>query len=246
MDVAGGIHNRIWCSCLEDMGVHCKEGSYGEYWPAQENIEPNDLFIPNIFDIPKLYGCNLCMTEFVEEVVLVDENDNEIGRVPKAEVHGIKTPLHRAFSSFIFNSNGQILLQQRSHKKKTWPLVWSNSCCGHPLPEETREHAVVRRIKDELGMDVSELNVKFMSPYRYCFSRFGVMENEICPIYVVHSDAEPHLNDDEVEQVKWMPWEEYVADTQNNPGEWSEWCVEEVAILDSSNMFGSWLESISR
>lgn len=180
----------------------------------------------------------------IEEVVLVDENDVEIGRVPKAEVHGENTPLHRAFSSFIFNNKGEILLQQRSHVKKTWPLVWSNSCCGHPLPDEEREDAVVRRIDDELGIKITRPDVIFMSPYRYCFTRLGVTENEICPIYVVHCNDEPKINPDEVEATKWMSWEEYVKDTQNNPQDWSEWCVEEVALLNESEQFRNWYSRI--
>lgn len=177
----------------------------------------------------------------VEEVVLVDQNDNQIGVMPKATVHGAVTPLHRAFSSFIFNSKGEVLLQQRSHIKKTWPLVWSNSCCGHPLPNEDRENAVVRRIKDELGITVVREDVVFMSPYQYCFTRFGVMENEICPVYVVFSDQQPNINTDEVEAIQWMVWDDYVKNTQDHPEDWSEWCVEEVAILNSLPQFNSWL-----
>jgi isopentenyl-diphosphate delta-isomerase len=72
------------------------------------------------------------MTSPIEEVVLVDEENNILGTMPKSLVHGEKTPLHRAFSAFIFNYDKKLLLQQRSHVKKTWPLAWSNSCCGHP------------------------------------------------------------------------------------------------------------------
>jgi isopentenyl-diphosphate delta-isomerase len=180
-----------------------------------------------------------------EEVVLVDENDQEIGRMLKSEVHGSRTPLHKAFSSFIFNDRGEILLQQRAHSKKTWPLVWSNSCCGHPLPNESREQAVVRRIQDELGISIEEKDVVFMSPYRYQFVRDGVMENEICPIYVIHSNIQPISNPDEVEAIKWMKWEEYVHDTVSNPNNWSEWCVEEVALLNSSDIFKHWLDTIT-
>jgi isopentenyl-diphosphate delta-isomerase len=67
-----------------------------------------------------------------ELVVLVDENNTVLGTMPKSEVHGAETPLHRAFSIFLFNAEKKLLLQQRSHVKKTWPLAWSNSCCGHP------------------------------------------------------------------------------------------------------------------
>lgn len=181
----------------------------------------------------------------IEEVVLVDENDSPIGTVPKSQVHSENTPLHRAFSSFVFNSKGEVLLQQRSSKKKTWPLVWSNSCCGHPLPNEDREDGVVRRLKDELGLSVKRSDIVFMSHYRYCFTRFGIMENEICPIYVLFCDDTPSINPEEVESIKWMEWAKYVEETKTNPENWSEWCVEEVALLDSLNTFNSWYKELS-
>ena len=87
-----------------------------------------------------------------EKVVLVDEENNVLGEMLKSEVHSDKTPLHRAFSVFLFDENNQLLLQQRSSKKKTWPLIWSNSCCGHPFLDETNETAIKRRCSDELGI----------------------------------------------------------------------------------------------
>jgi len=94
----------------------------------------------------------------IELVVLVDDADTEIGTMPKSEVHTLDTPLHRAFSLFLFRkSDGKLLLQQRSHAKKTWPLVWSNTCCGHPGPGEERIDAVARRLGRELGMQADML-----------------------------------------------------------------------------------------
>ena len=172
----------------------------------------------------------------IEYVVLVDENNNPIGTIPKSEVHGSNTPLHRAFSAFIFNSKGQILLQQRSHLKKTWPLVWSNSCCGHPAPDESNTDAALRRLGFELGMDLE--NIEEVAPYRYCFTRFGVMENEICPILVGFSDLEPKFNPEEVENVIWMDWQDFLAEIkENQDGKWSEWCIEEAQILVENARF---------
>jgi isopentenyl-diphosphate delta-isomerase len=171
-----------------------------------------------------------------ELVVLVDESNTPIGTMPKSEVHGPNTPLHRAFSAFIFNSKGQILLQQRSHLKKTWPLVWSNSCCGHPLPDESNLSAAKRRLLDELGLKVTQ--IEEVSPYRYCFTRFGVMENEICPILVGFTDLEPIPNPDEVENTVWMDWQDFLSEIKNNTdGKWSEWCVEESQILEQNLRF---------
>jgi len=172
----------------------------------------------------------------IELVVLVDEKNNQIGTMPKSEVHGQNTPLHRAFSAFIFNSRGQILLQQRSHLKKTWPLVWSNSCCGHPLPNESNTEAAKRRLIDELGLKIED--IEEVAPYRYCFTRFGVMENEICPILVGFTDLEPKLNPEEVEDYIWLDWDQFLFEIgENTDGKWSEWCVEEAHILTQNSRF---------
>lgn len=164
-----------------------------------------------------------------EYVVLVDDNNQVLGTMSKADVHGVQTPLHRAFSAFVFNARGELLLQQRARTKKTWPLVWSNTCCGHPTLDETPVQAAHRRLLFELGLPVD--NLVEAAPYRYCFTRDGVMENEICPIVVGATDQEPHLNPDEVEAVRWMPWSEFVAEIRRKPQDWSEWCVEETQIL---------------
>jgi isopentenyl-diphosphate delta-isomerase type 1 len=112
-------------------------------------------------------------------VVLVDEQDNELGIMPKALVHTDKTPLHRAFSVFLFDESGKVLVTQRALTKTTWPGIWSNSCCGHPAPGESYEAAIVRRVGQELGTAISSLEK--VSDYRYRFERDGVVEHEICP-----------------------------------------------------------------
>lgn len=170
-----------------------------------------------------------------EEVVLVDENNHVLGTMPKADVHGKDTPLHRAFSSFIFNSRGELLLQQRSHKKKTWPLVWSNSCCGHPGLDETNVDAARRRIKDELGMEAD--TIEEVSPYRYSFTLDGVMENEICPILVGFTSSEPKINEDEVENTRWVDWNDFLDEIRYNRGVYSPWCIEEAEILEKNGRF---------
>jgi isopentenyl-diphosphate delta-isomerase len=174
-----------------------------------------------------------------EYVVLVDEENNVLGTMPKAEVHTAKTPRHRAFSSFIFNAKGELLLQQRAKSKKTWPLVWSNSCCGHPTLEESPVQAAHRRLSFELGLDVP--NLEEMAPYRYCFTRDGVMENEICPIVVGRTDVQPNPNPDEVEAIRWIPWQAFVDEIRAHPQDWSEWCAEEVEILAASERFKKWM-----
>ena len=174
-----------------------------------------------------------------EHVVLVDEQNNVVGTMPKSEVHGKETPLHRAFSAFIFKGKN-LLLQQRSHKKKTWPLVWSNSLCGHPALNEANVDAVKRRLKDELGLDVE--HIEEAAPYQYKFTRDGVMENEICPILIGKTDKDPNPNPDEVEAVRWVLWEEFIKETEEHPERYSEWCIEEVAILKKNEKLKKLLE----
>ncbi|HEY7037748.1 MAG TPA: isopentenyl-diphosphate Delta-isomerase [Methylomirabilota bacterium] len=166
----------------------------------------------------------------MELVVLVDEGNNVVGTMPKGEVHQARTPLHRAFSSFVFRARDRhLLLQQRSRKKRTWPLMWSNSCCGHPGPGESNVDAARRRLRYELGLDPTLLEE--VAPYRYCFTRDGTMENEICPILVGLVDREPLINPDEVEAVRWTEWTVFLDAIDRSPEQYSEWCIEEARIL---------------
>lgn len=171
-----------------------------------------------------------------EHVVLVNDKNEVLDTSPKDTVHTKNTPLHRAFSSFIFNSKGEILLSQRSGQKKTWPLVWTNSCCGHPSLNEKDETAVRRRVEEELGLKLDKIYEVFPG-YRYRAEKDGVVENEICPVFASFTDSQPQLNKEEVESIKWMSWLEFVAETKNHPDDWSPWCVEEVTLLDQSELF---------
>lgn len=171
-------------------------------------------------------------------MVLVNDQDEPIGTAPKSEVHTNDTPLHRAFSCFLFNSKGEVLLQQRSHKKKTWPRVWSNSCCGHPLPGEAGIDAVKRRVKDELGIRPTKLLIA-IPYYKYRAERDGVVEHEICPVFAGKINTEPKINPDEVEAIKWMGWNEFVALMKNPNSGFSEWCIEETELLAKTEILKS-------
>ncbi len=166
----------------------------------------------------------------MELVVLVDEQNNEIGTAPKDTVHTKNTPLHRGFSLFLFNSKGEVLLTKRSKDKKTFPGVWTNTVCGHPGPKESVVEAARRRLADELGV-VSQ-DVVDVAPYRYRFSdQNGIVENEICPILVGHADIDPQPNPNEVEDWKWMDWKTFLDEVEKNLFDYSPWCVGESHIL---------------
>tara|TARA_Y100001970_G_C14089770_1_gene779362 strand:- start:116 stop:697 length:582 start_codon:yes stop_codon:yes gene_type:complete len=182
-----------------------------------------------------------CSAKYVEaiaeeHVVLVDDYNNVLGVTQKASVHTLHTPLHRGFSCFLFNKKGELLLQQRSHKKKTWPLVWSNTCCGHPALGESGEDAVRRRLSFELGI-VGVDPVVVLPEYRYKAERFGVVEHELCPVFVGFFHGEPTINSNEVEAVRWVLWSDFLQEMKERPGWYSEWCEEEVLLLSQSSMF---------
>jgi len=162
-----------------------------------------------------------------ERVVLVDENDTELGTTLKSQVHTKNTPLHRAFSIFLFNAEGQTLVTQRALSKTTWPGIWSNSCCGHPAPKESYEAAILRRVREELGLDVQ--NLEKVSDYSYRFEHERVVENEICPIYrgVVSEEIVP--NQAEVADFRWMDWNDFLSVLEEDKTNiWSPWVKEEV------------------
>lgn len=178
----------------------------------------------------------------MEEVVLVDEENNEIGTASKDTVHTTDTPLHRGFSLFLFNSKNELLLTKRASKKKTFPGVWTNTVCGHPALQESAIDAAKRRLKEELGIDLGlkrshlawqgETLIREVAPYRYRFAdKNGIVENEICPILVAYSDTDPNPDQKEIEGWRWMRWEDFLMDLKKNPTIFSPWSREEAAII---------------
>ena len=171
-------------------------------------------------------------------VVLVDERNEVIGKALKADIHTAATLLHRAFSLFIFNSQGELLLQQRNGQKKTWPLAWSNSCCGHPDQEEQTQAAVSRRLKEELGLEEIEL-WEILPNFRYRAERNGIRENEICPVYVGFTDEQPRPDRDEVNAIRWIPWETFLREGLTVDPPYSPWSIMQAQLLFNSEKFNS-------
>jgi isopentenyl-diphosphate delta-isomerase len=166
-----------------------------------------------------------------ELIVLVNEQDEELGTLAKSKVHHKNTPLHRGLSVFLFDNEGKVLVQQRADDKITWPGVWSNSCCGHPQPGESYEKAAIRAVNEELGLKVKDL--KKVSDYRYRFKRNGIVENEICPVFMGEVKGEVKIDKAEVKDFRWMGWEEFKRELrEDKKGKWSEWCKEEVLLVE--------------
>jgi len=172
----------------------------------------------------------------MEEIVLVDKNNKVLRTAPKLASHNQNTPLHRAFSLFLFNSKGELLLQQRSSKKKTWPLVWSNSCCGHPMLNESNIDAAKRRLKLELGIDFNDFH-EILPDFSYKAERDGIVENEICPVIIAFTDYTPTLNKDEVENVRWIKWSDFLDEIKTKPDNYSVWSELEAKLLSKNEEF---------
>ena len=182
------------------------------------------------------------ITQPEEVVILLNDENEPIGTAPKHSVHTNNTPLHLAFSVFLFNQKGELLLQQRSHVKKTWPLVWSNSCCGHPGVGESILNAARRRLSFELGLTDVVLH-EIIPNYKYRAERYGVVEHELCPVLVGFTTQLPVLNPSEVEAVSWMLWKNFLKEIKN-PNEYSEWCVAESILLEQNTKFQEFYASL--
>ncbi len=155
----------------------------------------------------------------MEEVVLVDTSDNEIGVMEKMEAHR-KGLLHRAFSVLIYNSKGEMLLQKRAKDKYHSGGLWSNACCSHPRPGESMQQAVERKLMQEMGIDITvDYSHKFI--YRADFG--GLIEHECDHIYTGKYDGAPVTNPHEVEGWKYMKLAEIRMDMTQHPQSYSYW-----------------------
>ena len=167
----------------------------------------------------------------MESVVLLDETGFARGTAAKAAVHHAQTPLHLAFSSYLFNDRGQFLLTRRAESKRTWPGVWTNTCCGHPLPGEPVADSVRRRLWQELGIEAVDL-VLVLPRFRYqARMANGVLENEVCPVYAAYSDAVPLPDPEEVAEIRWVDWDQFCDAVRTGRQSISPWCAMQLAEL---------------
>lgn len=155
-----------------------------------------------------------------EYVILVDEKDNELGLMEKQEAHQ-KGLLHRAFSVFVFNNNGELLMQQRANTKYHSGGLWTNTCCSHPRANEKTIDAAHRRLKEEMGFDC-DLEKKFQFVYRTPFEN-GLTEHELDFVYTGRFNGTPEINTKEVESYKWISLDQLIGDMHKNPGHYTSW-----------------------
>jgi isopentenyl-diphosphate delta-isomerase len=168
----------------------------------------------------------------VEElVVLLDEAGRATGTTPKATVHGADTPLHLAFSCYLFDPGGRLLMTRRALSKPTWPGAWTNSVCGHPGPGEPMADAVRRRVLDEVGVRAEGVTL-VLPAFRYrAVMPNGVVENEMCPVFIATTSDALAPDPAEVEEAAWVDWADFRSGVLDGSRPISPWCRDQVALL---------------
>lgn len=175
------------------------------------------------------------VVESQELVVLLDEGGERIGTALKSDVHHGSTPLHLAFSCYLFDEAGRVLLTRRAVDKRTFPGVWTNSFCGHPAPDETLDDAVLRRARQELGLDVAELRCALPDFRYHAVAADGVVENEVCPVFVGRAVGAVNPDPAEIMDWAWVPWNQLAVVARFG---WaiSPWAVEQVPLLEAAGI----------
>lgn len=155
-----------------------------------------------------------------EKIILVDEKDNEIGSGEKLKVHQ-EGKLHRCFSLFVFNSKGELMLQERAKSKYHSGGLWTNTCCSHPRAGEKIEEAVHRRLREEMGFDC-EVKEIFSFIYKAKLDH-GLWEHEFDHVFIGKFDKEPKINPEEAEGWKWIGLDELKKDMAKSPENYTVW-----------------------
>lgn len=165
---------------------------------------------------------NPVISSDTEQLILVDEKDEFAGNLSKKECHLDHGLLHRAFSIFIFNRAGDILLQKRSEQKLLWPLHWSNACCSHPRQGEVSEEAAHRRLAQELGIR-TDLTYLYKFIYRASYGKIG-SEHELCWVWAGTAEAgEIAVNENEIAEWRFYTQDELAESLANRPKDYTPW-----------------------
>jgi isopentenyl-diphosphate delta-isomerase type 1 len=169
-----------------------------------------------------------------DNVILLGDALEVVGEAPRASVHTTHTPLHLAFSCYVFNADGEVLLTRRALAKRTWPGVWTNTCCGHPRPGEDMVEAIRRRLDDELGLSVGELTCVLPDFAYSATDASGIVENEVCPVFstrLTHPSPRVSPNPGEVMDWEWVTWDSLAESAVLTPFIFSPWAVQQVGLL---------------
>ena len=176
---------------------------------------------------------NVVVSSEEEQLVLVDSNDRALGTKSKSLCHDGAGILHRAFSLFVFNRAGELLIQQRHASKRLWPLYWSNSCCSHPRAGEDIDVAVGRRLEQELGLTAS-LSFIYKFEYTAPFGGLGT-EHELCSVYAGVAAAEPVVNTTEIADWRWIAPTALDRELADAPQRFTPWFKLEWTALHSDH-----------
>lgn len=162
------------------------------------------------------------MATSAQQVILVDENDQPIGIEDKLKAHQNGGRLHRAFSVFVFNTAGQLLLQRRSRRKYHFGGLWTNACCSHPNAGESIEQAAQSRLNGEFGFDVP-LAEAFSFIYRASDAASGLTEHEFDHVLIGRFDGQPRPNPEEIDDWKWVVPSDLREDVARHPQDYTPW-----------------------
>jgi isopentenyl-diphosphate delta-isomerase len=171
------------------------------------------------------------MKPSTDQLILVDSADNETGYETVTECHYGKPRLHRAFSVFVFNDAGEMLITQRSSKKHTWPLFWSNACCSHPRKGQDSEAAASARLITELGIRAS-VNLLFKFEYRAQYDNYWG-EHELDWVFLSHSNGPVSVNPDEINDWQFIEIGDLKRQVRSNPAKFTPWfllCLDRVLV----------------
>ncbi len=175
-------------------------------------------------------------SETEDLVVLLDAQGQPCGTADRTTVHSEQTPLHLAFSCYVVDSDGMILMTRRALTKLTWPGVWTNACCGHPQPGEAFEDAIRRRLDQELGARATAI-APVLPDFRYqAVDASGIRENEVCPVFVATLDGGLEPDPAEVMEYRWVDPAALASVAKNSEWLLSPWSVEQIRQLDLTGL----------
>jgi len=173
-----------------------------------------------------------------ELLILVDAADNATGHMSKAKCHDGGGILHRAFSVFLFNDRGELLLQQRGPNKRLWPMHWSNSCCSHPRKDESIDIATERRLQEELNV-VATLEYVYKFAYQASFGALG-SENELCSVFIGRIEDEASANASEIKALRFVTADALRTELAANPDSFTPWLK-----LELQRLTGEFAETLA-